>query len=498
MSVPLEEFFNAPIATWLNLRQSRGTAVDRRWVEGGRKEWSNVDWRVFVHEGDLSESDVDPLLSARIVFFEGAINPMQIVLTVIAGPHLGQAFAFDRHDHFLVGRAKQAHFRLPEKDPYFSRLQFMVEVNPPACRLVDMGSRNGTLVNGKRVPAHDLKHGDRIQAGETVLRVTIDRGESGDDVDTALRKDDVPTFIGIPEDSLPGPSAASTDLRASNAELMAGWQPPGFEIEELIGSGGMGVVYRARRLVDSQLVAIKAIKPAMAGSPTEFHRFLREIEVLGQLDHPHIVRLIEAGEAGGLLYFAMDYVEGLDAEVWLRKQSGPVPVATAIRLMLPVLKALDHAHQRGFVHRDVKPRNILLARDGKTLRVQLADFGLARMYQESKLSGLTLTGNILGTPKFMAPEQITDARQSLPASDQYSAAATLYRLLTGSFTHDFSANLQESLRQILLDPPVRLLERRADLPGELADVVERALAKEPGERFGSVGEFAEALRGIGG
>lgn len=418
---------------------------------------------------------------------------MQIVLTVIAGPHVGQAFSFDRHDHFLVGRAKVAHFRLPEKDPYFSRLHFMIEANPPVCRLLDMGSRNGTLVNGERVSSRDLEHGDRIQAGETVLRVTIDRDASHEVPETVIKSIE----FRPAEAEVASPSSVPqepTEIRPIPHDPLEGWSAPGFELQKRIGAGGMGVVYRARRLIDDQLVALKVIRPAVAGNVAEYQRFLREIKVLGQLDHPAIVRLREAGQADGLLYFAMDYVAGIDAETWLQRQKGLPPVATAIRLMLPVLKALDHAHQRGFVHRDVKPRNILLAREGKKLRVKLADFGLARTYQESTLSGLTLTGNIVGTPKFMAPEQITDARNVQPASDQYSAAATLYRLLTKSYTHDFSEDLQEALRQILLETPVPLRERRADVPQDSAEAVQRALAKAPADRFPTIAELAQALQ----
>lgn len=413
---------------------------------------------------------------------------MQIVLTVIEGPHLGRKFVFDRHDHFFVGRAKFAQFQLPEKDPYFSRMHFMIEVNPPACRLLDLGSTNGTSVNGQPVQSVDLQHGDRIEAGDTVLQVSLLDG-SPDDQPATLRKataesaetDEFRTS-GVPL-SVPDPVAAGR------------WSVPGYELGDKLGEGGMGVVYRARRIADGRWVALKVLKPAVVGSAAEYDRFLREVDILSQLDHPVIVRLQEAGESASLLYFAMELVDGLNAQTWVLKQPRSLPVSVAVGLMGKVLEALAYAHERGYVHRDVKPPNILIQQDGNKLRVKLADFGLARAYQESKLSGLTLLGDICGTPRFMAPEQITDSRSLRPAADQYSAAATLYWMLTRQHTHEFQPSLQDGLRQILLEAPVPLTSRRPDIPAELAAAVERALSKKPEQRFVSIQQFADAILG---
>ncbi|OYW15499.1 MAG: hypothetical protein B7Z55_15020, partial [Planctomycetales bacterium 12-60-4] len=235
---------------------------------------------------------------------------MHIVLTVIAGPHIGQTYSFDRHEHFLVGRAKLAHFRLPEKDPFFSRLHFMIEVNPPACRLLDMKSTNGTLVNGQPVEAADLQHGDLIQAGDTVLRVTIGNDESDAIPVTVVRSSDPLATVPPSTSLLSSPRLSTTELRGSDPAGLSGWKPPGYAIGPIVGSGGMGVVYRARREADHELVAVKAIKPAIAGNHAECQRFLREIEILRQLDHPYIVKLLDSGSADGILYFVMEYVNG--------------------------------------------------------------------------------------------------------------------------------------------------------------------------------------------
>jgi serine/threonine-protein kinase len=270
---------------------------------------------------------------------------------------------------------------------------------------------------------------------------------------------------------------------------------PGYEVVRELGRGGMGVVYLAVRQADGAVIALKTILPALAGSADEVARFLREASVLRELDHPHIVAFQENGEANGMLYFAMDYVAGTDAERLLR-EGGPLPTGRAIDLVSQLLQALDYAHAKRFVHRDIKPANLLVAREGGGDHARLADFGLARVYQASQLSGLTVTGAVGGTPAFMAPEQVTSYRDVQPAADLYSAAATLYYLLTGRHTHDFGPSVHERLLQLLHEDPVPIEQRRPDLPDELAAVLRRALARDPRRRFGDARAFRRALRAV--
>lgn len=422
---------------------------------------------------------------------EGAArkSSVHIILTAVAGPHLGKSFTFDLHDHFFVGRAKIAHFRLPKKDPFFSRLHFMVEVNPPACRLLDLKSTNGTSVNGIRVEKCDLKHGDLIEAGDTAFRVTM--GSHRDDATS-------PTVQMRAEEQPPPPlivkneAIAVNDPRFFKTLIAPGWSPPGYMIESLIGQGGMGRVHRARRESDGAVVAIKIIRPALEGSP-DCARFLREIEILGRLSHPNIVRLFAAGDEHGFLYFVMELVDGMNLFDRMKQRSSPMSVSVALKVVRPIFKALSYAHSQGFVHRDVKPQNILLAKRDGRLSVKLVDFGLSRAYQDSHLSGLTLTGDLCGTPHFMAPEQIIDARHVQPASDQYAIAAMLYWMLTQKHTHDFKQGIQHVLQQILLDEPVPIRIRRPDVPAEFAVVLHRALSKDPLQRFESIDEFGTQL-----
>jgi len=410
---------------------------------------------------------------------------MQIVLEVIAGPHCGQRFEFDGHDNFIVGRAKCAHFRLPKKDPYFSRIHFMVEVNPPCCRLTDSGSTNGTYVNRRRVESVDLKDGDTIQGGDTVLKVSfVDAGQR-----TEAYQPEPPDL----PDLSAAPGAVFDDEDSRSLPLIEGYR-----IVRRLGRGGMGMVYLGSRLSDGSQVALKTIRPAVATSDREVQRFLREAKILRRLRHPKIVAFHEMGHAFGFIYFVMDYVPGTDAARLLASH-GPLPVARAARLVCDTLEALDHAHRQGFVHRDVKLANLLITTDRRAEVSKLADFGLARVYHATPMSGLTIMGDTGGTVPYMPPEQITDYRNVSPAADQYATAATLYRLLTGQFLFDFDDVPKEKhLMKVLFDPPVPIRRRRRDLPERLAEVIHRALQKKPADRFPSAADFRQALAPFAG
>jgi len=232
---------------------------------------------------------------------------MRITLTVIDGPHKGQTFSFSGHDTFLVGRSRRAHFQLPAKDKFFSRVHFLIEVNPPSCRIMDMGSRNGTHLNGKKVDMNDLSHGDEIRAGHTVLKVTFEG--------TELSSESVvlPPPMILPEAVVPlppfvvpspfcracdAPVASPTVLLCAACQSMAREQEQiveGYQVVRIVGQGSMGVVYLALRLADGTMVALKSVVPAVAGTRAQVERFLREAEILRQLSHPHIVPFRDLG-----------------------------------------------------------------------------------------------------------------------------------------------------------------------------------------------------------
>lgn len=515
---------------------------------------------------------------------------MKVVLTVTEGPHAGKQFTFGEHDNFIVGRHSTAHFRLPARDPYFSRLHFMVEVNAPHCRLMDMGSRNGTQVNGTVVERADLKHGDQIRGGQTLIQVAIVQDSSpavsppaaGQPAGSAPPVNSGQPTLAVKSDMFPGnptvspggvptgrsanetieagnaqgetweddraagappilggradgkesvwatnvdpavdrpvktPSAvnqrppdlakpASTGLQLApeqRALLPADYERliaimrqsiPGYLLIDEVGRGGMGVVYRAIQESSGKVAAIKAIHPSGPVSDSDIERFLRETRILQELRHPNIVAFQEMGEADGQLYFAMEFVKGTDALKLTQDANGLGPIPQAVGIICQLLLALEYAHQQGFVHRDIKPANLLLTQyQGRGL-VKLADFGLARTYQTSRMSGLTVMGETGGTPAFMPPEQITHYRDAKPPVDQYAAAATLYYLLTKQCIHNFPRDICQQLLLIMQQDCVPVTQRRPDVHPRLEQVIHRALQRDPEKRFASVAEFRQHL-----
>jgi len=424
---------------------------------------------------------------------------MLITLTVTSGPLNGRTFTFEGHDVFLIGRSPNAHARFPEDDPFFSRVHFLIEVNPPRCRLTDMGSRNGTFVNGKKVDVVDLDNNDEIRAGHTRITVRVEHtalpaprfgdhvGETHAEIDLPFTEPELPK---LPVKATPRPERTIMPMVMENGE--AAPMVPGYRFVRELGRGNMGTVYLAKREKDGLDVAVKTINPDQANNPTVTAQFLDEAKTLGQFNHPNIVKFYETGEANGLLYFVMEHVSGTDVAKVLQERPR-VELRTAIRLAIQVLDALAHAHARGLVHRDIKPANILLAElpDGKR-QVKLADFGLARVYRASQISGLTNLGDLGGTPAYMPPEQITNYREVMPPADQYSTAAMLYHMLTGNWVFDLPP-MPGGLLTILNKEPVPIRDRRADLPVELSAVIHRALAKKAPDRYPDVMAFRQAL-----
>ena len=413
-----------------------------------------------------------------------------VVVEVTNGPYRGRRFEFREHASFIVGRGAEAHFRLPRRDPYFSRIHFLIEVNPPRCRLVDLASRNGTRLNGQRVEAADLHDGDRILAGDTALRVRmLPSGEPP----PSLAGEPSATPAPIPP-PLPEPPTRAEEPEVRPPESPELPQIPDCRTIRELGRGGMGIVYLGQRIADNAPVAIKTIRPVRGTSAREIERFLRECQILRTLRHPAIVGFQHFGHTGQLLYLVMDYVPGRDAGRLLRAHRR-LAIPLAVNLICQALDGLQHAHRQGFVHRDLKPANLLVMDEETSAPIcRVADFGLSRRYQASRISGLTLLGDVGGTIPYMAPEQILDFRNALPAVDIYSAAATLYHLLTGRYVFDFaSREVPEKLKRILTGAIVPIRQRRSEIPAELAAAIQRGLARDPHQRFRSADEFSEGL-----
>jgi len=262
-----------------------------------------------------------------------------------------------------------------------------------------------------------------------------------------------------------------------------------YRIERELGVGGMAVVYLARDPRHGRPVALKVLRPELA-TTLGAERFLREISIAARLVHPNIVPLHDSGEAGGRLYFVMPYVEGATLRQRLDRE-GPLPLEDAASIVSQIAAALDYAHAHGVVHRDVKPDNVLLVDGG---RVLVADFGLARALTSAVSSPLTRSGTVVGTPAYMSPEQCSPGEAVDARSDVYALACMAFEMLAG-MTPFRGANAQAMMAHQISGEPPSVCSERPRCPAALDEVLRRALAKSPADRFQKAGEFAAAFEG---
>jgi serine/threonine protein kinase len=259
---------------------------------------------------------------------------------------------------------------------------------------------------------------------------------------------------------------------------------PGYQMLERIGTGGMGVVYKAKQLRMDRVVAIKLLKSKYSRNARYVERFLREAKLAAKLSHNHIVQAIDAGEAYGHHYFVMEYVEGTSVGDLLARH-GPFEESEAIRIVLQIAQALDHASKRGMVHRDIKPENILITGDGTA---KLADMGLARFMEDAESETID-RGFIVGTVYYIAPEQIRGDAEIDSRADIYSLGATLYMMMTGKPPFE-GTQAREVLVKHLERPPTPLNRTGRQVSDGFSVVVETMLAKSRQDRYPTPGDLA--------
>lgn len=263
-----------------------------------------------------------------------------------------------------------------------------------------------------------------------------------------------------------------------------------YEVVGVLGQGGMGVVYRARDPRIGRDVAIKTLTEGFSGEADMLQRFYQEAGHTGNLRHPNIVTVYDFGDEDGLPYIVMEFLDGQPLDKMIRERA-PLQLAERLEIMEQICAALAYAHRQGMIHRDVKPANVIVQRDGL---VKLLDFGIARAGQQPADKGVTRTGTLVGTPAYMAPERLRgdpfDGR-----SDIFSTGVLLYQLLTGALP--FDAEYPAILHQILQEDPPPLGNYLTSYPPHLDQVIARALAKEPMERYGDAAEMAADLSSVG-
>lgn len=291
-----------------------------------------------------------------------------------------------------------------------------------------------------------------------------------------------------------GASSSSASMTDDVPALLA--EHPRYEIVGLIGKGGMGAVYEARHRMMDRTVALKIINRELVRKPEAVDRFHREVKAAAQLAHPNIVTAHDAEQVGNVHFLVMEYVDGVDLSHAVRDR-GALPVSEACDYVRQAAIGLQHAHEQGMVHRDIKPHNLMLTADST---VKILDFGLASLAPKAATqvgipavrSDLTAVGDVMGTPDFISPEQADDARQADIRSDIYSLGATLYYLLSGRPPFTDGGVLQK-LKSHAESEPESLVSLRDDIPEGLVAVVAKMMAKDPNQRFQTPTAVAEAL-----
>jgi serine/threonine-protein kinase len=435
---------------------------------------------------------------------------MAVVIRVTSGPHTGQEYVIDRRQTFMVGRSSRVHFAMTN-DLMLSREHFRIENQPPLCHLTDLGSTNGTKVNGLRIERVQLREGDVIAAGDSsfIIHFAESSGDGHCFATCAGCGKRIPIEDQVDRPTPPGSELMSDETRCpwlcSDCQARRLTFPktaPDYLIEEWIGGGGMGEVFRARQISKNRPVAIKMMSANSTVGEKANGYFRREIEVLRHLlmpdgqCHPTIVAFYELHEIDSQFQLVMEYVDGKNALEWTRALKGPLPCYAAAQIGRHLLSALDYAHSKGYVHRDVKPSNLLVMGPPHRPRVKLTDFGLAKSFDESEgFSTLTRQGDIGGSIGFISPDHIRDFRDVREPADIYSAGATLFYLLTNRYPYlGFDARQPGSYEIILQNPPVPLRAFRPDAPEGLERVLLKAMQKQPRDRWKSAQAMADALR----
>ena len=453
----------------------------------------------------------------------------KIRLKFVAGARKGQEFTFDSHDTFLFGRDPECHIRLP-RDKLVSRHHFLLEANPPDVRLRDLGSLNGTYVNGIKYGGRgeggdtkvalrhlayqagegdfiDLSDGDEIQVGKTVILVGVEMpgvtqpqpvccqkcgrdvtpeagtGRRGDYICAACRQQ-------VQDD----PSALLAALFKQAVEpITSELNLPDYEVERKLGEGGMGAVYLVRHRSNGQRSALKVMLAKIAVDELARKHFAREIEITRSLEHKNIVRFLGFGSTGGIFYFFMEFCDGGSVADLMNHHGGKVPLAEGVPIIVQSLEGLAYMHGRNLVHRDIKPQNILLHGSAHDQVAKIADYGLAKDFSLAGFSGHTVTGTFGGSFYYIPREQIFEFKYINPSGDVWSTGATFYHMLTGQLPRQFVRG-QDPLEAILQGPIIPIRQRDSSIPVSIAEVIDCSLNNSPADRYQNAGEMLLALR----
>ncbi len=365
----------------------------------------------------------------------------------------------DGQQEMQVGRSPACPIHI--SDPKLSRIHCAFYTQDGSFYVKDMNSSNGTSVNQKRIQnPTPLKDGDIIRIGDSQIRFI------SKDITTAA-------------------------IQAQSAKYQSNKLKKIDEYEYLqnLGGGGIGQVYLVQK--KGVQFALKMLNPEAAADPTMVQRFFKEARACSILEHPNIIKLYDVGMFGERPYLVLEYAPGqaLSDYIFKRKNLDPV---TALKIAEPVVDALQYAHEKDIVHRDIKPSNILVTDD---LKVKLIDMGMVKILNES---GITLSGQTLGTPRYMPPEQIEDSSKITKLVDLYSLGATIYSMLAGTPPyHEVRViHLSELLQTIISRPPRPLKEIVPEVPDIVINFVEKSMARQVKDRFQNAGVMKKEIKKV--
>jgi serine/threonine protein kinase len=397
---------------------------------------------------------------------------------VIAGPDKGRTFNLRPGPNLMLGRSAQAYYQL--SDPRASRNHCQIIRDGDQVIVICNGGSGGTLVNGTVIKSQSLTVGDVLQVGDTQLRLKIS------DLPLDVAQAQAPTAPPAP--------AGEPDV---NLDSLSGQTLAHYEIGPAIGQGSSSLVFSAMDTKDHRSVALKVLRPEFSRDDEEVQRFIRAKKTMMPLSHPNLIQLYGAGKTGPYCWVAMEYVAGENMKQVIERigVAGMLDWHYAFKVAVHVGRALEHAHDRQVIHRNVGPTNILL--DAPTKVVKLGDLMLAKALEGTLAQKITKPGELVGDVDYMSPERTRGMTEGVDGrSDLYGLGATVYALLTGRPPF-LGATLLEKVTQIRQAELVKPTKYHLAIPGLLEGVVLQLLAKRPEDRYQTAKELLAALERIG-
>ncbi|MBO1071040.1 MAG: FHA domain-containing protein [Dolichospermum sp. DEX189] len=442
--------------------------------------------------------------------------PSKITLTITQGKLSRKQYVFESRSTCIVGRNDDCNLQIADKvDMTISRYHCLLDINPPDIRVRDLGSLNGTFVNGKKIgqrqrqqpaqeavklsfPEYNLQDGDEIKLGDILFKISVQVEDQLNQIPDlpVPEENEQRNFLTVAEKLIKLSQSGHASLQSIS----------GYSLTKSLGKGDFAEVFAAKDIQTKKSIALKIMLPAVANQKNGIEMFLRETENIKILQHPNIVQLLDYGFVENTFFFTMEYFPGGNVWDFMQRSGWRLPVDIAVDITLQVLDGLIYAHEveipyiksvdgimtkdKGLVHQNLKPNNIFISKINDKIVVKIGDYGLSKAFDLAGLSGQTLTGTKMGTPAFMPRQQVLNFKDELPEIDIWATAACLYNMLTGYFPRNFTGDPWLS---VLQNSPVPILQRHHGIPQKLAKVIDLALQEKPQIYFQTAAEFKQAL-----